>query len=122
MIALAVALAGGFGAGLRFLVDDLVQRHHRLRLPLGIVVINVTGSLLLGVLTGIVVRHGGDPGIKLVLGTGFLGGYTTFSTASLEAARMALQDGPTKLGRTLAYAVGMFAASLLAAQVGLMLA
>jgi fluoride exporter len=90
MIALLVALAGGLGAVSRFLVDGLVDSiSRRASVPLGTLVINVSGSFLLGLVTGWWAAHTGDPGLRLVLGTGFLGGYTTFSTASVEAARLA---------------------------------
>ncbi|HSN44378.1 MAG TPA: fluoride efflux transporter CrcB [Propionibacteriaceae bacterium] len=90
MSALVVALAGGLGAVARFLVDAAIGRRvARPGLPLGTLVINVTGSLLLGLITGWWSVAGGDPTLRLVLGTGFLGGYTTFSTASVEAARLA---------------------------------
>ena len=90
MIGVLVALAGGVGAAVRFLVDGwLAGASERLRLPVATIVINVTGSFLLGVITGWWLVQGADPGPKLVLGTGFLGGYTTFSAASVEAARLA---------------------------------
>lgn len=120
MIAVLMALAGGVGAGLRFLVDGFIERRNRLQFPLGTLAINVTGSLLLGLLTGLAVRHGGAGGIRLVLGVGLLGGYTTFSTASIEAVRLALSDGPRQVMRAVAHATGMLVLSLLAAQVGLL--
>lgn len=91
MIALLVALAGGAGSATRFVVDGLVHDRNRTGFPLGTPVINVTGSFLLGLLTGWAVAHGGvlGPELRAVLGTGFLGGYTTFSTSSVETARLA---------------------------------
>ena len=90
MIGLLVGLAGGLGAVARFLVDAVVgRRTRRTGLPLGTLAVNVTGSFLLGWLTGWWALHTGDPGYRIVLGTGFLGGYTTFSTASVEAVRLA---------------------------------
>ncbi len=90
MIGLLVALAGGLGAVARFLVDAVVGRlTRRTGLPLGTLAVNATGSFLLGWLAGWWALHTGDPGYRIVLGTGFLGGYTTFSTASVEAVRLA---------------------------------
>lgn len=89
MLTLLVALTGGLGATTRFVVDHQIGRAAPGRLPLGTALINISGSLLLGYLTGWFVFYTGDPGIKQILGTGFLGGYTTFSTASVEAVRMA---------------------------------
>jgi CrcB protein len=56
------------------------------------VVINITGSLLLGVLAGAVLFHDQSSTWQTVLGTGFCGGYTTFSTASFETVRL-IQQG-----------------------------
>ena len=53
--------------------------------PLGIVVVNVTGSLVLGLLVGVLVSDRAGSAVYALVGTGVLGGYTTFSTASLDA-------------------------------------
>lgn len=83
-----VALAGGAGAAARLLLDGAIRTRTHGRLPLGTITINLTGSLALGLLTGL--AGGGllPPQWHLVLGTGFLGGYTTFSSASLETVRL----------------------------------
>ena len=88
MIPALVALAGGLGAMARFVLDSWITARWRAPLPVGTIVINVTGSLLLGLLTGWALRSAGSEALA-VLGIGFLGGYTTFSTASVEAARLA---------------------------------
>jgi len=120
MTPLLIALAGGLGAAARFVVDGAVAHRNHFRFPLGTVVINVTGSLLLGLLTGTVIAHGGGPNeLQLVLGTGFLGGYTTFSTASVEAVRLAA--GTRALALSFAHAAGMLVLSLAAAGLGLWL-
>lgn len=120
MIALLVALAGGVGAVTRFVVDAEVARRTRgLPFPLGTQVINVTGSLLLGFITGWWSFHGADPAIRQALGTGFLGGYTTFSTACVEASGLA------RGGRgwaAAAYAMVMLLLSVAAAAGGFWLA
>lgn len=93
MIPLFVALAGGLGAITRFVVDaEVGRRTANWGMPLGTALINVTGSFLLGLIAGWWGFHTGDPGVKAALGTGFLGGYTTFSTACVEAARLARAD------------------------------
>lgn len=94
MTMLLVAVAGGVGAVLRMWLGTLVERVNRLPVPLGTTVINVTGSFLLGLLTALVLDHAGLTDLKLVLGVGLLGGYTTFSTASVEVANLALSDRP----------------------------
>lgn len=118
MIALLIGLAGGVGAALRFSVDSWVATRLRASLPTGTVVVNVTGSLVLGMLTGWAMRHGGGGDVKAILGTGFLGGYTTFSTASVEAARLVRSGrGVGALGQ----ATLMIGLSLAAASLGLWL-
>ena len=100
------------------------QTPSMLRMPWGTVVVNVTACLLMGLLMGLLVgRAGGPPrsgswaaAALTVLGTGFLGGYSTFSTACLEAARLLL-DG--RGGAALMHALAMTAGTLLAAVVGM---
>jgi len=89
---LAVALAGGLGALARYLVDFWIVSSGITRVPLGTFTVNVTGSFALGLIT--VATAGGllSAGVAAVLGAGFLGAYTTFSTWMYEAARL-LQRG-----------------------------
>ncbi len=116
---LLVALAGGVGAVLRFLADRIVARRTpHVGIPLGTIVINVTGSFLLGLIGAWWGRHGGDPVVRAALGVGLMGGFTTFSTASVEGARLAsAREG----WRLLIHTGGMLAAGLLAAGLGLWL-
>ncbi|MCE1180397.1 MAG: fluoride efflux transporter CrcB [Micrococcales bacterium] len=118
MSLLLISLAGGLGAVARFVVDALVNR--RLRpgaLPLGTLTVNITGSFVLGLVTGIALGHSGFPaGTQAVIGTGFCGGFTTFSTASLEVVRLWDTDGGA---RAAAYLVSMVIGSVLAALLGL---
>lgn len=95
-VLIAAALAGGAGAGLRYLVDVLVVGGRPARFPLGILVVNVTGSFALGLLTGL---GAGVVGTDLawVLGVGLLGGYTTFSTVSVESALL-IRTGEARRG------------------------
>lgn len=117
MTALLLALAGGVGAAVRFLVDARIGRRAcRPGLPLGTAVINISGSFLLGVVVGWSAGHAGGTEVQLVLGTGFLGGYTTFSTASVEGARLALAGEGADL---LAHSLGMLLLSIAAAGLGL---
>jgi CrcB protein len=82
MLLLATAGMGGLGAGLRYIVDVLVMRGRRGAFPLGILVVNATGSFALGLLTGLASLVGAE--WVTVVGVGLLGGYTTFSTVSAE--------------------------------------
>ena len=84
-----VAAAGGAGAATRAAVDLAVRARVPMeRAPLATLSVNVSGSLLLGVLAGTVAFHHSSSTISVVGGTGFCGGYTTFSTASVEAVRL----------------------------------
>lgn len=83
-----IALAGGAGAAVRLLLDGVIRSHVRGTLPWGTIVINLTGSFLLGLVTGLVAAGLLPEGWRLIAGAGFLGGYTTFSTASFETVRL----------------------------------
>jgi len=85
---IAVALAGGLGAVLRFVLDGVIRQRSRATFPLATMIINVTGSLVLGLVTGLVLGHTLSPHWQLIVGTGMMGGYTTFSTASVETVRL----------------------------------
>ena len=82
---LGVALAGGAGAVGRLLVDGRVSSRMGGGFPYGTMLINLSGSAALGLLTGLAVT----PGVLLTVGTGALGGYTTFSTWMFETQRLA---------------------------------
>lgn len=116
LLALGVALAGGVGAACRMLLDGIVKQRARLPLPLGTMLVNVTGSFLLGAVTGLAAELGPW---ALILGTGMLGGYTTFSTASYETVRLA-QEGRWRAA--LVNGFGMLLLALVAAWLGLSLA
>ena len=114
MLALAVALAGGLGAVARLLLDGAL-RPRSARYPVGTTVVNLTGSLLLGLVLGLSSRALLAEPVRQVLGTGFLGGYTTFSTASVETVRLA---GERRWGAALANGLGMLLASVACAGAG----
>lgn len=117
------ALGGGAGAALRYAVDEVVtarwQRAGNRHFPLGTFMVNVTGSLALGLLVGMLSGvTAGSEYVLAVFGTGLLGGYTTFSTASLDAVGLVRSGhGLTALG----YAVGTMIATVVAAVSGLWL-
>lgn len=88
MTALLVVAGAVAGAPLRYLADLLVQSRHDSVFPWGTLTVNAAGSLLLGAVAGAV--SGGAPGWLLtLLGTGFCGALTTFSTFGLETVRLA---------------------------------
>ena len=140
---LPLAMAGGVGAACRWGVDAFVSRLSSrvtreaaaggrqrrrsggrvlwmLRMPWGTVVVNVTACLLMGLLVGWAADppHSGTWAATAltVLGTGFLGGYSTFSTACVEGARLLLAG---RWGSALAHAALMTAATLGAVGLGL---
>jgi CrcB protein len=109
------ALAGGVGAALRFYVDGLVRHRIPVTFPLGTVLINVTGSFALGLIVGLPLDLLPDE-LQTVLGVGLLGGYTTFSTASFETARLAEER---RYRAALVNGLGVLVACVLAALLGL---
>jgi fluoride exporter len=119
MIAMVlVAVAGGFGAVSRFVLDGFIRSRSRVAFPLGTMIINVTGALLLGLVSGLVLRGALLADWRVVGGIGFLGGYTTFSTASFETVRL-LQE--RRLVAALLNGLGMLVLGCAAAALGLFL-
>ena len=110
LLFLAAALAGGVGAVLRYLLDLGVARWAGRRFPWGILAVNLSGSFALGLVTTAL------PGQAFVLGAGLLGGYTTFSTAMLDAVAL-WRDGARPAA--VFDAVGMLLLGLLAAVLGM---
>jgi CrcB protein len=115
MMALWVALAGSAGALARFILDSVIRSLRPTTFPWATMLINVTGSLLLGFLAGSALAGTVPPAVHTVLGTGFCGGYTTFSTASFETVQLA-RSGRAWL--SLANAAGTMAMTAGAAAVG----
>jgi CrcB protein len=89
---LVVAAGGLVGAPCRYLLDRAVTTRVESDLPWGTFVINVTGSLLLGFLTGLSLANRLPDIDKALLATGFCGAYTTFSTFTFETVRL-IEDG-----------------------------
>ena len=86
---LLVAIGGAVGAPLRYLTDRAVQARHDTVFPWGTFSVNVTGSLILGVLTGAALSGAAGHTAQLLLGTGLCGALTTYSTFSYETLRLA---------------------------------
>ncbi|HZQ32508.1 MAG TPA: fluoride efflux transporter CrcB [Mycobacterium sp.] len=80
-----VVLLGGAGAVLRFLIDRAVARRVARLFPFGTLTVNLSGAVLLGLLSGLTLSHH----VSLLAGTAFVGSYTTFSTWMLETQRLA---------------------------------
>ena len=115
---LLVSVAGGLGAVARFSLDTWTRRRLRADYPVGTLVINLSGSLLLGLVAGLVLARLVSPLGQTVLGVGLLGGYTTFSAASLETVRL-LQD--RRWAAAALHGLGMLVLSVLLAAAGLWL-
>jgi CrcB protein len=90
--ALLVCAAGGLGAATRLVLDGLIRARTRSTYPVATTIINLTGSLLLGLLTGLAPGHLPPEQWRIIAGAGLLGGYTTFSTASFENVSL-LEEG-----------------------------
>lgn len=116
---LALIAAGAVGAAARYVVDGFVRRRTGAGFPWGTFVVNATGSLLLGLLTGLGLYHAFPETPRLVLGTGFCGAYTTFSTFTFETVRL-LEEGA--LGEAFRYACGSLVVCAGAAGAGVALA
>lgn len=89
---LVIGLGGGFGAICRYAVSNLDYRFSNGVLPVGTLVVNVTGSFIIGFLWVFFDRFIFPPNLRLFLFIGVLGGYTTFSTFSLETFNL-MRDG-----------------------------
>ena len=87
-VALLVAVAGGAGAVLRALIIHHVALRRADPLPVGTLVVNASGSLVLGIVTGLALYHGLGGRALAVAGLGLCGGYTTWSTASWETIHL----------------------------------
>jgi fluoride exporter len=87
-LALLIAAAGGVGAIVRALLIHHVGLRRADPLPVGTMLVNASGSLLFGVLTGLSLYHGVGSYALAVAGVGLCGGYTTWSTASWETVHL----------------------------------
>lgn len=111
---LLVGLGGGLGSIARYATSHLAQKHLSSFLPYGTLIANILGALLIGVFIAYLIEHPSQS-FKLLLVTGFCGGYTTFSTFSYENFSY-LQNG--QIGLFLWYGLGSIALGLLAVFVG----
>lgn len=116
---LLIALGGAAGAITRYLLDSWIAQRAGGAFPWGTLVVNVSGSLILGLLFALAIERGVLPassrGLLLI---GFIGAYTTFSTLMLESWRL-IEDGALVLG--LLNLVGSSAIGMVALVTGLMI-
>ncbi len=119
---LAVALGGAFGAVSRYWISGWVARlTHESPFPWGTLAVNVAGSFLLGLMMGL----GGEgrlllpPAVRVVLGIGFLGAFTTFSTFSYETVEaLRIGDFRVAIGNTVLSVLIALAACWLGLELG----
>ena len=118
---LLVGLGGAFGAICRYLLGVQTMRSFGPGYPWGTYAANVVGGLLMGLLVGVLAYRGGADQDKwrLLLGVGVLGGFTTFSSFSLEVVRM-LET--RNFGQAAAYVAGSVVLAIGAVFLGLLVA
>lgn len=114
----SVGLAGAVGALVRYLLGRFIAERAGSQFPLGTLVINVSGAFVIGLLLGLTGHNIISAGLQVVLATGFLGGYTTFSTMCWEGVQLA-RGGSTV--RSILYLGGNVLLGFPAAALGLLL-
>ncbi len=116
MITVALVFVGGaVGSPLRYLTDRFIQSRHRIRFPFGTLAVNLVGCLILGVVAGGVAKSGWSSNAQALIGTGFCGGLTTFSTFSVETLELFTQK---LTARALAYVALSVGAGIALAALG----
>ena len=114
-----VALGGGFGAMGRHGLGQITLKTFGPGFPVGTMSANILGGFLMGVLAGWLTTKSDPDGLRLFLGVGVLGGFTTFSAFSLDAWRMIEEQ---RYGIFAAYAGGSVILSIAALAIGLFFA
>ena len=117
MIALAIAGAGALGAPARYLVERALTRRFGHAFPWGTTAVNLVGSLVLGLLAGMVEFHHWHADVLRVGGVGFVGAFTTFSTFAVETTRLPVRERLAYIGISVAGGVGLAAAGLALASI-----
>jgi fluoride exporter len=113
-----VGLAGSLGAVTRYVLGRVVTERVCSQFPFGTLLINVTGAFAIGLLFALVSHKLLSPALQTILATGFLGGYTTFSTLCWEGTQL-LREG--NVVHSFAYFASTFGLGLLAVVLGLAL-
>jgi CrcB protein len=104
-IALGLVVAGAIGAPARYLLDGFVQDRTEGAFPWGTFVVNMSGSFLLGLITGAALYHAFPSTPKIWLGTGLCGAYTTFSTFTFETIRLLEERASAAAFRNVAFSL-----------------
>ena len=93
---LFIALGGAIGTGLRYIVSSLDYKFSNGVFPISTLVVNLSGSLVIGFLWGLFERSALSPTVRMFVFIGILGGFTTFSTFALEGFNL-IRDGEFKI-------------------------
>jgi len=115
-LATSVSGAGAVGAASRYLLDLVVTRRFPRTVPRGTMTINIIGSFILGLISGLVVHHHLASVSDLIIGIGFCGGLTTASSAAFETARLFHQGKTSAAAMTITLGIGT---SCIAGAIGL---
>jgi CrcB protein len=118
MLTFLVGLAGACGALSRYLLGRFIAERVSAQFPLGTLIINVSGAFVIGVLFALAGHKVINPAVQLVFATGYLGGFTTFSTMSWEGVQL-VRGGNTGIG--FLYLGGSLLLGLIAAMAGIAL-
>lgn len=113
-----VGIAGSLGALSRYVIGRYVAERAGSQFPLGTLIINVTGAFIIGLLFSLAAHKLISTALQTLLATGFLGGYTTFSTMSWEGMQLA-RGGSMRV--SMLYLGGSLLLGLIAATLGIML-
>ena len=114
---LLVSIGSFFGGGMRFWISKMVQSYTFIAFPFGTMTVNVLGCLIIGFLSGLNWNGGGllSPSVKMLLTTGFCGGFTTFSTFMNEGAGLMKEENYLYM---MLYLFGSLALGLIAVLTG----
>ncbi len=118
MNVLLVALGGAVGAAVRYLLDEFAKAQLGSDFPWGIFIVNVSGSLLIGVVVGLISNEILPDWAQPLVVVGVLGGYTTFSTYSQDNLQLLMAGNP---GAALLNALGQVILGIVAVYLGLLL-
>lgn len=113
-----VMIGGALGSGARHLLGQMMVARLGLGFPWGTLSINIVGSLAMGLLVGALARNGGSESMRLFLGVGILGGFTTFSAFSIEAWLLFERGQQAQAG---GYVVASVVGAILACGLGLLI-
>jgi len=118
VLAVSIGLAGAIGAVARYLVMRFITKRSHSQIPLGTLFINVLGAFLIGLLFSLTTQKVTTPLQQSILATGFLGGFTTFSTMNWEGAQLARGGN---ISQSFLYLGGSFVLGLGAVMLGITL-